>query len=178
MSSRPERHRVLRELLTAERLATLTAVRGRLADLGVVAHAATVGRDLEELGARKERDADGNLAYRIPTVLAMPAAPARVLDDALATFVSSVAVAGNLLVLRTPPACASPVASALDRASEGRILGTVAGDDTVLAVVADGHDPLVVADELRRRIARGPVRVTAASDPNVPPDLTTHRSTP
>lgn len=66
---------------------------------------------------------------------------------------TSVAASGNLLVLRTPPACASPVASALDGAGDPAILGTLAGDDTVVAVLAADADARAVADRLRRAAA-------------------------
>ena len=151
MSQRPERLRVLRALLAERELGTHADVRAALAEMGHTAHAATVGRDLEEVGARRVRAADGQLVYRVGEPPLVPTAPPDVLEDVLARFVMSVAVSGNMLVLRTPPACAAPVASALDTSGGPAILGTVGGDDTVLAVVADGHDPAVVAETLRHR---------------------------
>jgi len=152
MSSKALRQRILREVLTKEPLGSQAAVREALARRGVDAHPATVGRDLEELGARRTRDDAGRLAYRLDDDRSA-SAPRRVLDDALRAFVTSVESSGNLLVLRTPPACASPVASALDEARDGSIIGTLAGDDTVIAVVAEGHDPAGVASDLRARIS-------------------------
>lgn len=146
--NREARQRILRELLATRSLGSQAAVRSALGDRGVAAHPATVGRDLEELGARKVRGADGQLAWRLPEADA-PAAPAGVLGAALRTYVTSVAATGNLVVLRTPPACASPVASALDRSGEPDILGTLAGDDTVLAVLAEGADAHALAARLR-----------------------------
>ena len=151
MSARVERQRMLRSLLEARELRTQAEVREALADLGHAAHPATVGRDLEEVGARRVRTTDGRLAYRIGEPPLVPAAPPDVLDEALRRYVLDVAASGNMLVLRTPPACASPVASALDASGGPAILGTLAGDDTVMAVVADGHDPHEVAEALRRR---------------------------
>lgn len=151
MSARAERLRVLRGLLAEEQLRTHAEVRAALAAAGHAAHAATVGRDLEEVGARRVRTADGQLAYRVGEQPLVPTAPPDVLDDVLARFVLSVTVSGNLLVLRTPPACASPVASALDTSGGPAVLGTIGGDDTVLAVIADEHDPVAVADALRER---------------------------
>lgn len=164
MSAKALRQDKLRVLLRDRELGSQQAVRDALAEHGVDAHPATVGRDLEELGAVKVRTVDGQLIYRAVNRAGVPprgprtvmpvvaSAPRDVLDEALETFVVSVAVAGNLLVLRTPPACASPVASALDSSGGPAILGTIAGDDTVVAVVADGHDPVRIADDLRRRL--------------------------
>jgi transcriptional regulator of arginine metabolism len=146
--NRDARQRTLRDLLATRSLGSQAAVRAALAERGVVAHPATVGRDLEELGARKVRGGDGQLAWRLPETV-VPAAPVGVLGAALRTYVTSVAATGNLVVLRTPPACASPVASALDRAGDPDILGTLAGDDTVLAVLAEGADAHALAARLR-----------------------------
>lgn len=155
MSQRTERLRLLRVLLEEQDLRTHEDVRAALATKGHSTHAATVGRDLEEVGARRVRGTDGQLVYRVGEQPLVPTAPPDVLDDVLARFVLSVAVSGNMLVLRTPPACASPVASALDSSGGTAVLGTVGGDDTVLAVIAEGHDPVVVADALRERSLRG-----------------------
>ena len=155
MSQRADRLRTLRRLLAERELRTHADVRSALAEAGHAAHAATVGRDLEEVGARRVRGADGMLVYRVGEQPLVPTAPPDVLDDVLARFVLSVAVSGNLLVLRTPPACASPVASALDTSGGPAILGTVGGDDTVLAVIAEGHEPAEVADALRSRSLGG-----------------------
>jgi transcriptional regulator of arginine metabolism len=150
MSARTERQRVLRTLLDDRELRTQAEVREALASRGHEAHPATVGRDLEEVGARRVRTADGRLAYRIGEAPLVPTAPPDLLDEALRRYVLNVEASGNLLVLRTPPACASPVASALDVSGGPAIIGTLAGDDTVVAVVAEGHDPHEVAELLRR----------------------------
>jgi transcriptional regulator of arginine metabolism len=155
VSQRTERLRILRRLLAEQELRTHADVRGALAAAGHPAHAATVGRDLEEVGARRVRGDDGQLVYRVGEPPLVPTAPPDVLDDVLARFVLSVAVSGNMLVLRTPPACASPVASALDSSGGPAVLGTIGGDDTVLAVISDGHDPVAVADALRSRSLGG-----------------------
>ena len=63
-------------------------------------------------------------------------------------WVVEVAQAGNLVVLRTPPGSAHVVASALDRSGLPGVLGTVAGDDTIVVVVADGIDGAEMAARL------------------------------
>lgn len=158
MAVKSERHLHLRALLAERALRSQSAVHDALAERGVRTHPSTVGRDLEELGARKVRDADGQLVYRLDEAESSAAIPLQngltptgALDAVLASFVHSVAHAGNLVVLRTPPACASPVASALDTSGGPSVLGTVAGDDTVIVVIADSHDVAEVAQDLRRR---------------------------
>lgn len=147
------RRAILREVLTAGALTSQAAIRAALAARGVDAHPATIGRDLEDLGARKVRDADGQLVWRLPGAGEAAPGPLRRLDDALRTFVTSIAASGNLLVLRTPPACASPVASALDGSGDPAILGTLAGDDTVVAVLAEGTDAQALVRRLRAAAA-------------------------
>jgi transcriptional regulator of arginine metabolism len=173
VSARNERQHVLRVLLDDRELRTQAEVRAALADAGHAAHPATIGRDLEELGARRVRTQDGRLAYRIGEAPLVPAAPPDLLDEALRRYVLRVDASGNLLVLRTPPACASPVASALDTSGGPSILGTLAGDDTVIAVIATGFDPLEVADSLRARSAAASF-ATAASDPRSQPPRAPH----
>ena len=95
---------------------------------------ATVSRDLEELGAVKVRIPGGQMAYAIPELAKDRLAPEDVLKKALAEFLVEAAHSANLAVLRTPPGSAHVVASALDRAGLPEVLGTVAGDDTVLVV--------------------------------------------
>jgi transcriptional regulator of arginine metabolism len=63
-------------------------------------------------------------------------------------WVVEVAKAGNLVVLRTPPGTAHVVASALDRSGLPGVVGTVAGDDTIFVVVADGTDAADMASQL------------------------------
>jgi transcriptional regulator of arginine metabolism len=111
---------------------------------GVHVTQATLSRDLEELGAVKLRTPDGGLpAYVVP----QDGAPltARSADDAppvrlarmTAELMISAEASANLAILRTPPGAAHFLASAIDRASLDAILGTIAGDDTILVVARD-----------------------------------------
>ena len=108
-----------------------------LAADGVVATQATVSRDLEELGAVKVRLPGGDTAYALPELPKDRIAPEDHLRRVLGDWVVEVAHSANLVVLRTPPGSAHVVASALDRAGLDGIIGTVAGDDTILVVAAE-----------------------------------------
>ena len=103
-----------------------------LAEHGVAVTQATLSRDLEDIGAVKVRGSDGSLVYAVDAE-SSPLAEERmrrVLSDLLVSADSS----ANLAVLRTPPGGAHLVGSALDRAGLPEVLGTVAGDDTVLVI--------------------------------------------
>jgi transcriptional regulator of arginine metabolism len=115
---------------------------------GVRATQATVSRDLEELGAVKVRMPGGETVYAIPELPHEQRAPEDHLRRVFSDWVADVAVSGNLVVLRTPPGSAHVVGSALDRAGLPTIIGTVAGDDTLLVVVAAGSSGQDVADHL------------------------------
>jgi transcriptional regulator of arginine metabolism len=113
-----------------------------LAAEGVEATQTTVSRDLEELGALKVRLPGGDSAYALAEMPTQQIVPSEQLRRVLSEWVVEMAPSGNLVVLRTPPGCAHVVASALDRSAMPGLLGTVAGDDTVLLVVAEeqgGH---------------------------------------
>jgi len=104
---------------------------------GVEATQATVSRDLEELGAVKVRVPGGETVYALPELPTHQVAPEDHLRRVLGEWVVEVAHSANLVVLRTPPGSAHVVGSALDRSGFPGVVGTVAGDDTVLVVAAD-----------------------------------------
>ncbi len=119
-----------------------------LADEGVVATQATVSRDLEEMGAVKVRVPGGELLYAVPELPTEQVAPDDHLARVLGDWVVEVAHSLNLVVMRTPPGSAHVVGSALDRASMSGIIGTVAGDDTVLVVASEQAGGASVAKRL------------------------------
>ncbi len=105
-----------------------------LATEGVQVTQATLSRDLEEIGATKVRGADGGLVYAVDVNLA----PAEIVRLPLTRLCEELLVSaeanGDLVVLRTPPGAAQLFASALDREALPAVMGTIAGDDTVLVV--------------------------------------------
>jgi transcriptional regulator of arginine metabolism len=118
-----------------------------LAGQDVVVTQATLSRDLVELRARKVRTGDGTMVYVVPDEGERPdpqagdpglsaARLARLCNDLLVTAEAS----GPLVVLRTPPGAAQFLASAIDRSVVPGVLGTVAGDDTVLVVAREPDD--------------------------------------
>ena len=120
-----------------------------LAGEGLIATQATVSRDMEEMGAVKVRVPGGETVYAIPELPKEQLAPEDHLRRVLGDWVVEVAHSANLVVLRTPPGSAHVVASALDRAGLGDIVGTVAGDDTVIVVAAEQIGGAKVAEGLR-----------------------------
>jgi len=127
-----------------------------LADEGVAVTQATLSRDLEEMGAVKVRRAGIGTVYAVPDEAPGPAL--RALSEAsdgrvsrlAAELLVSVDFSANLVVARTPPGGAHLLASAIDRADLPEVLGTVAGDDTILLVARDPAGGAALAERLRR----------------------------
>lgn len=138
MAKTQRQHRIAR-LLEQHAVASQAQLVDLLAAEGIVATQATVSRDLEDLGAVKVRVPGGDTVYAIPQLPRDQAAPEDHLRRVLGEWVVEVGHSGNLVVLRTPPGSAHVVASAIDRAGLDGVVGTVAGDDTLLVVASEGR---------------------------------------
>ena len=143
MSSTRHREEAQRQHLVAKLLAShAVASQEQLVELlsseGVTSTQATVSRDLADLGAIRVRAGDGDSIYAIPELPREQRAPEDHLRRVFGEWVVEISNAGNLVVLRTPPGSAHVVGSALDRADLGDVLGTVAGDDTLIVVTREG----------------------------------------
>ncbi len=143
-----QRQHLVARLLESQVVANQLALVELLASEGVLATQATVSRDLEDLGAIKVRMPGGESAYAIPALPKEQRAPEDHLRRVFGDWVVEVATSDNLVVIRTPPGSAHVVASALDRSGLAGILGTVAGDDTILIVVASEIGGSTVAAQL------------------------------
>lgn len=129
-------HRITR-LLESRAVSSQAQLVGLLAEEGIEATQTTVSRDLDELGALKVRVPGGETVYALPELPVQQVAPEDHLRRVLGEWVAEVAHSGNLVVLRTPPGSAHVVGSALDRSRFAGVIGTVAGDDTVLVVATE-----------------------------------------
>jgi transcriptional regulator of arginine metabolism len=143
-------------LLSAQSVHSQSELAALLAAEGIDVTQATLSRDLEELGAVKLRGADGGVgAYVVPEdgspvrgVSGGTERVSRLLGELLVSTDSS----GNLAVLRTPPGAAHYLASAIDRASLPYVVGTVAGDDTILVIAREptsGAELAVIFENLQ-----------------------------
>ena len=146
---KPQRQHRIGRLLEEQPVSSQGQLVELLASEGIVATQATVSRDLEDLGAVKVRIPGGTMAYAVPEVSKDRTGGA---DDHLrrvmGEFVVEVSHSGNVVVMRTPPGSAHVVASALDRAGVPEVLGTVAGDDTMIIVCAEQVGGAAVAERL------------------------------
>jgi len=146
-TTKSARHQRIIDLVTHHDVRSQTELAELLAGRGVHVTQATLSRDLVELDAVKIRSASGALVYAVPAeggdrspgagaTRETAAAIDRLARLCTELLVSAVASA-NLVVLRTPPGAAQFLASAFDKADLGDVLGTIAGDDTVLIIGRD-----------------------------------------
>jgi len=151
-STRAGRPARIIDLVSRRVVHSQTELAALLASEGIEVTQATLSRDLEELGAVKLRGVNGGApVYVIPEdgspVRGVAGGTSR-LSRVLSELLVSADASGNLAVLRTPPGAAHFVASALDRAALPEVVGTVAGDDTILVVA---REPLT-GNQLAHRI--------------------------
>jgi len=139
------RHQRIIELVTSHGVHSQTELADLLAEHGVRVTQATLSRDLVELDAVKVRSSEGTLVYAVPGEGGdrSPVGPREsgAARDRLARLCAELLVSAeataHFVVLRTPPGAAQFLASAFDKADLGDILGTIAGDDTVLVIGRD-----------------------------------------
>jgi len=146
--AKPQRQHRIAKILADHAVTSQPQLVELLAADGVQATQATVSRDLEDLGAIKVRVPGGETVYAIPELPTEQRAPEDHLRRVFGDWVVEVAHSGNLVVLRTPPGSAHVVGSALDRSGLPEILGTVAGDDTLIVVTSEEAGGAAVAKQL------------------------------
>jgi transcriptional regulator of arginine metabolism len=141
------RQALLLELVDREPLHSQEELRRRLHQRGFEATQATISRDIKELGLVK-RSGDG--AYQRPGVdVANPETALAALERAVAEFLRRVDRVQQLVVIRTGPGQAQPIALALDRAQLTEVVGTIAGDDTILVVARGGRGATALVKRLK-----------------------------
>lgn len=126
------RHGQILRLVDGQRIGNQEELRRRLAQQRLRVTQATLSRDLQELKLIKTPE-----GYKSAAGLPEDSAPLPPLARALGEFLLDIRPAENLLVLKTPPSGAQPLAAAVDGSKFPEIAGTIAGDDTVLIITAN-----------------------------------------
>jgi transcriptional regulator of arginine metabolism len=134
VTTKQQRQHRISKLLEEHRVSNQSQLVDLLASSGVTVNQATVSRDLEELGAIKVRMSGGEPVYAVPELPRDQVAPEEHLRRVVGDWVVDIDRSGDLVVLRTPPGSAHVVGSAIDRNGMDDVVGTVAGDDTVLVI--------------------------------------------
>jgi transcriptional regulator of arginine metabolism len=146
MVMKARRKAAIVELVDKEAITSQEQLRERLRGLGIEATQATLSRDIQELGLVK-RAADG--AYRRAAAEAVAGDAQAALRRAVEEYLRTQETVQQLLVLRTDPGQAQPLAVAIDRARVPEIAGTIGGDDTILVICRSATEAATIADRFR-----------------------------
>uniref|UniRef100_A0A7C6EL39 Arginine repressor n=1 Tax=candidate division WOR-3 bacterium TaxID=2052148 RepID=A0A7C6EL39_UNCW3 len=131
------RQQKIRQLIETKEISTQEQLVNELQKCNIPVTQATLSRDLREIGVIKVTKGLGEYVYKISDETA---SSERELKNKFLNFVREIKETGNLILIKTPPGEAQAVARVIDLAEIEHILGTVAGDDTILVVVDDVED--------------------------------------
>lgn len=141
------------EIISNANVETQEQLLQALTDQGFSSTQATISRDIKELRIVKELTSLGTYRYCVPEKDAPPALSDR-LNNIFRECVISVDSAENLVVIHTLPGMANAAGSALDAMRSGAVLGTLAGDDTVVVVMREGHAAAAFSGEIKAVIRK------------------------
>ncbi len=141
------------EIISNANVETQEQLLQALTDQGFSSTQATISRDIKELRIVKELTSLGTYRYSIPEKDAPPALSDR-LNNIFRECVIGVDYAENLVVIHTLPGMANAAASALDAMRSSAVLGTLAGDDTVVIVMREGHAAAAFSGEIKAVIRK------------------------
>jgi transcriptional regulator of arginine metabolism len=142
-----ERQKLITSIVSRRRVGTQHELMDALARAGCRVTQATISRDIRELGLDKTHDVLGRPRYVAPQT-ARSSDPRHALAGLLAQFGRQVVAAQNMVVVQSELGSAPAIARALDRVEHPRIVGTIAGDDTCVAIARNTRDAAAVAREL------------------------------
>jgi transcriptional regulator of arginine metabolism len=146
MSDKDRRQYAIADLIRGSALASQEELAEMLSARGFAVTQATISRDLVELGAVKVRR-EGRVSYALPDQVNGGRAGPR-LATVVRDWVRSIAAAGNLVVIKTPPGSAHLIGVALDSGELPQVVGTICGDDTVFVALADAGQAVEFAARL------------------------------
>src|ERR1700690_325892 len=127
------------KLIRAQRISTQDVLAHELGKLGIAATQVTLSRDIRDLRLVKTRDGDQEMA---------PEETGPQFSMLAAEFLKGVLRAQNLVVLKTSPGHANSVAVALDNEEWPQVVGTIAGDDTILVITPDSPTGEAIQEKL------------------------------
>ncbi|MBI4532273.1 MAG: arginine repressor [Candidatus Latescibacteria bacterium] len=133
MDTKKLRHKKIVEIVEQQVMETQEELVNLLTQLGITVSQSTLSKDIKQLGLVKTRNVDGSARYSLPVERATPQ-NMKILQRELSDYLLRHDNAQNLLILRTTPGNAQGVCAAIDNMNWPEILGTVAGEDTVLII--------------------------------------------
>ena len=146
-----DRQRLIASVVGRRRVGSQHELQQALQSAGCAVTQATISRDVRELGLEKTRDVLGRPRY-VLAERARRSDPRETLAAVLGQFGRAAVAAQNIVVVHSELGSAPAIARALDRVEHGKIVGTLAGDDTCLVITRDAGDAKAVAAELAAAI--------------------------
>jgi transcriptional regulator of arginine metabolism len=144
--TKQERHFSIKEILAARQVGSQDALRRELRKRGCEVTQATLSRDMQELGIVRVPTAKGSM-------YAVPAAPEmQSLRPLVGAEVLGIGANESVIVVRTLPGCANTVGEFIDVQKNPDVLGTVAGDNTVLVIPQSSRKTVSVINFLKRKL--------------------------
>lgn len=133
MSTKKERLKAICKIISSEAVENQEQLMKRLNEEGFIVTQATLSRDIRQLKVAKIHDASGVYLYKLPeqSFLNTP--------KGTNTPYSNIEFSGNLAIIKTKPGYAMAIASDIDANTPDEIIGTIAGDDTILIIPREGY---------------------------------------
>jgi len=150
MKAKNERLRIIKMLISSREIGNQDDLLKELAKENIHVTQATLSRDLKQLKVAKAASMNGKYVYVLPneTMYKRVADPVAVRDMMQTSGMQSISFSGNMCVIKTRPGYASAIAYNIDESFFDEILGTIAGDDTILIVLKEGTDRSELAKKL------------------------------
>lgn len=154
MEDRTNRKKVIANIIESQKIHTQEELITVLKERGISATQATLSRDIKELGAVKVSDPEGGQYYKI-----------RIATTTKSHFsAESVEISGQLCVVKVKPGFAPPVSATIDSAGLPGVMGTIAGDDTVLAMLREDADTAFISSSVKAMFNITDINVRIAED--------------
>jgi transcriptional regulator of arginine metabolism len=147
VSNKQQRQNAILQLIGSHHIASQEELKHLLGERGMTVTQATLSRDLRELGVLRAPGDDG-ARYMLPEMVSDEAKPS--LDSLLPQWFSRIDGVSELLVLHTLPSGAQPIAEAMDSQGWPEIIGTLAGENTVLVICRSHQARQTLTDRLVR----------------------------
>ncbi|WP_080903805.1 arginine repressor [Parabacteroides sp. Marseille-P3160] len=147
MNIKEQRLTAICEIVRSDSIRSQEDLQQKLKERGLNATQATLSRDIKQLKIVKIHDTDDQYIYTLPETK-----PALLPEELTAAEHQKIEFSGNLAVLKTRPGYAMGIASDIDQHAPAEILGTIAGDDTILIIPREGYSRESIAAALERFI--------------------------
>ena len=149
MATKRQRQHIIKQLLAHNLVSSQDQLIDLLKEERIEATQATVSRDLDELGSVNVRVSGGTMVYAIPELPSEHHVHEDHLKRVLGEWVVGIGVSKNIVMLKTPPGSAHVVASAIDRSGIEGVIGTIAGDDTIIVIASEEAGGNNIASNLK-----------------------------